>query len=626
MIVANTAGVFTSIVDKSQIPETTGVSTTAAQAFISPYGEDNTWIWVSGVKDLVEKFGTPSKRYGQAFLNAYRFSMASNSLYVMRVLPNADDTVDKQQIDPATFSHVILCLAQDANNPSIKTIIPIYFNKTSDASNVIQDSERTDAPTRFTNKKFTLPDGTSTNTNIHSYLQNIVLTDEQKDALSSDTTIKSTFLDPKNVTELDNTLIPIAVIYAIGRGSYYNQIRFKITSVPDQPEVFAFEVYMVTDNGTINLETFYVTFNPNIRDGSNESMFIDHVINTYSKYLRCLTNENVLPQINSKVGDKTLIEDVLTNTAYSIDSYNTSYPLYSFSLKCGRDGDIFKDGLLNTAVYTQCLLKAYQGLYDPAILNKEEIVIDLLFDANFDMSVKQALVDLAKKRADCFVLLDLKPAGDLNGILDNMKNVFSWLDAWQAAVYAPFTVIRNPVDGTLEKVSPSYHACYIYPNNDKQGVWKVPAGTTRGVLTDIEYPIVAIDALPETLSKLYANNINPIVKKNGVYCFYGNRTAQRTSSALSDINVVRTLLKIDRDLSRFCENFIWENNTPDTWLKIEEGIKGILSTYQKEGALYEYSVEVGATDYEIKHHIIHVNVYLYIVRAVKVIPLQFTIK
>ena len=125
---------------------------------------------------------------------------------------------------------------------------------------------------------------------------------------------------------------------------------------------------------------------------------------------------------------------------------------------------------------------------------------------------------------------------------------------------------------------------------------------------------------------LLTNRINPIVKKRDVYCFYGNQTAQRVSSALSDINVVRTLLRLDRDISRFCEEFIFEDNTPETWLKIEQGVKEILAQYQEMGALYWYDVEVGATDYEIKNHIVHVNVYVKITRTIQVIHLAFIIK
>jgi len=632
MIVGNTAGVFRQIIDKSQYPETVGVSTSAAIAFTSERGIDNTWILISGgPKELLETFGQLDVvKQGQAYLNAYRFSSVSGALYAMRVLPNADDP---GIVNPARFAHIVLTIAKDADHSEIQTVLPIYYNNDKTTSNTVNDDKRKEAPTRFTTLKFTLPDGSTTNTNIYEYIaSNFTLDDTEKTDIQNDTNLKAAFLDPKGISELDATLIPFTIFYAVGRGDWYNRIGLRIAAVPNEPEVFLLEVYVNTDNGPMTVESFYVSWNPSIVDGTGETKFVDHVVNTYSKYIRSMTNKDLLPILNAPssttVDGRTLtvIEDILRNTAFAIDTYNTSYPLYDFQLMYGTDGDLYQNGLLNRKIYTQCLLSAYNGLYDSNILNKEEIVIDLLIDANHDISVKQAMVKLAEKRGDCFVVLDLLPAGDVNGILDTMKTKFSWLNTWMAAVYAPFTVIKDPMTGQEIKATPSYHACYVYPLNDQAGFWKAPAGLNRGTLTDIVRPVVDISALPDVLEKLYTNRINPIVKKRGVYLFYGNETAQRVSSALSDINVVRTLLRLDRDISRFCDQFIFEDNTPDTWLRIEEGVREILTRYKKEGALYWYDLEVGATEYEIKHHIVHVNVYVKIVRAIKVVNLVYTVK
>ena len=628
MIVTNAPGVYSTIVDKSQYPAALGATTAAAQAFISPYGPDNEWMLITGGgKQLVSTFGTVDPKYGQAYLNAYRFATVSTNLYAMRVLPNADDGTDSNPIDPATFAHVIFTLIQDANNTANKSVLPVYFNKVQDKANTLVDDTRKDAPTKFTNLKKTLPDGTSTNTNVYDYIAtNIVLTDDQKKAIENDPNLKATYLESKNITDLDNTLQPFMIIYAIGRGSYYNSIGIRITPLVSNPGVFIVEVYSVTDAGKFTLESFYVSFDPNAKDLSGESMFIEHVINKYSKYIRVLVNQNMIPTLLSPVNNKTLIESILDGTLYTVDTYNTSIPLTEIQLDYGREGDIIKDGLVNTDVYTKCLINAYNGLYDNRILNKEEIVIDLVIDANFPMAVKQAIVNLVQKRADCFAVLDLPPVSSVDDMLDTMLNQFSWLNTYLAAVYSPFGEIKHPFTGQTVKASAAYHATYIYPQNDQNGIWKAPAGLRRGVLTDLIRPIVTVDPNETVLSKLLTNRINPIVKKRGVYVYYGNTTSQRVSSALSDINVVRTLLKIDREISRFCDNYIYEDNTPDVWLDIEEGVRQILSKYAKEGALYWFQVDVGATEYEIKNHIVHVNVYLSVTRVIKVISLTYTVK
>ena len=274
-----------------------------------------------------------------------------------------------------------------------------------------------------------------------------------------------------------------------------------------------------------------------------------------------------------------------------------------------------------------CLLNAYNGIYDPKINDREAIDIDLLLDANYDMAVKQALVNLAIRRSDCFAILDETPVGNLDQIVNTRNNAFSWLDTYLASgPYTPFTEIKHPQYGTTIKVAPSYHAAYVYPYNDQQGIWKAPAGPRRGVLHECIKTVVNIPTDAKTISTLLNNRINPIVKKNGTYMFYGNETSQRAGTDLSQINVVRTLLKLDKELSRYFENFIYEDNNPDTWLRAEQGAREILSKWQNMGALYWFDLEVGATEYEIKNMMMHAFVFVKVMKTIKVINLVYTVK
>ena len=633
MIVSNTVGVFSKFIDKSQYPLPSESETAAACVFVSERGEDNVFKFIGrGPKEFVDTFGEINVlKYGQALLNAYRFSLASNNLYAMRVLPNADDELsDGTKVDPATYAHVVFCLARDKDDPEKVTVIPVYFNKNKSTANTIQTEDLKDAPTKFTNVYFTVEDQ-KVNTNVSEYVkQPITLDDETVNNLQNDEYIKTFFLNPKSISNLDSTITPFIIIYAIGRGEWYNNLEISITKVPNAPGLYNLEVRTTINDQRITLENFVVSFDPSLVDGTGETYFIDHVTKTYSKYIRTFTNKNLIPTLLSKkqVGDKTytLIDYVLDGTLYVVDSYGMSYPTTYVDFKYGREGDLFVNGLLNKQVYTMLLIKAFQGQYDSRITNKDEIEIDLILDANYDMAVKQQIVKLAQKRSDCFAILDILPAGTVDDIIQIRQTKFSWLNTFLAALYAPFSVIADPVSGSHIKVAPSYHVSYVYPNNDKAGIWKAPAGLNRATLTDILYSLVDISTEPSVIANLLTNQINPIVKKRGVYIFYGNETAQKVSSSLSDINVVRTLLRLDREISKFCDNFLFEDNNPDTWNRVETGVREILASYKRKGALYWYDVEVGATEYEIKTHRMHVNVYVKVMKTVKVINLTFTIK
>ena len=125
--------------------------------------------------------------------------------------------------------------------------------------------------------------------------------------------------------------------------------------------------------------------------------------------------------------------------------------------------------------------------------------------------------------------------------------------------------------------------------------------------------------------QLYLKQINPIVKFNVGYTVYGQLTAQVRPTALQDVNIMRLVLYIKRALEQFCRFYIFEMNDSGTWGAITDQVNKFLKTIQDKRGLYSYSVNVGASEYDIKAKRLNVNVTLNPTRVVEQILLNMYI-
>jgi len=124
---------------------------------------------------------------------------------------------------------------------------------------------------------------------------------------------------------------------------------------------------------------------------------------------------------------------------------------------------------------------------------------------------------------------------------------------------------------------------------------------------------------------LYLEQINPIVKFNVGYTVWGQLTSQKRPTAMQDLNITRLVLYIKRALEQFCKFYIFELNDEETWGRISSNIDKFLKMIQNKRGLYNYSIEVGASEYEIKAKQCHVNVTLNPTRVIEQIHLNFYI-
>ena len=143
-----------------------------------------------------------------------------------------------------------------------------------------------------------------------------------------------------------------------------------------------------------------------------------------------------------------------------------------------------------------------------------------------------------------------------------------------------------------EYISPDIFAirqmAYTDANFDS---WIAPAGLVRGRLTkpvDVEMVLTQGDR-----DALYGpgNCINPIQKFNtyGIV-IWGQRTTQRTATALDRINVRRLMIVIRKMLLASTRQFVFEPNDAATWKRITQAVEPMLKDIKSRRGITQFNV------------------------------------
>ena len=174
----------------------------------------------------------------------------------------------------------------------------------------------------------------------------------------------------------------------------------------------------------------------------------------------------------------------------------------------------------------------------------------------------------------------------------------------------------------------------IYASVDNNvGVHKAPANVG---LNSVLAPSVNITgAIQEDLNLPVngkaVNAIRSFIGK-GVLV-WGARTLDGNSQDWKYINVRRTLLMIEQSVKSAVENYIFEPNTPQTWMKVRIAIENFLTSMWKRGALlgispaeaYEVAIGIGdtMTPEDVLDGVMRISVFLSVARPAEFIEITF---
>ena len=235
-------------------------------------------------------------------------------------------------------------------------------------------------------------------------------------------------------------------------------------------------------------------------------------------------------------------------------------------------------------------------------LDDETINIGIaLVPGIYTQAVQNNLITLAENTQD-FIALVSPPYG-----IGTAQDAIDWtngrssstagsrtaaLNSSYAAVYFPHLKVFSVFDGKDRWLDPTIFAARQMAYTDAVAdSWIAPAGFQRGRLTkptDTELKLSQGDR-----DALYSggNVVNPIVAfpQQGITIF-GQRTTQRSPTALDRINVRRLMIYIRKIIMASTRRFVFEPNDSFTWSQIEALLNPFLDAIRKRRGITEFRV------------------------------------
>ena len=274
------------------------------------------------------------------------------------------------------------------------------------------------------------------------------------------------------------------------------------------------------------------------------------------------------------------------------------------------------------------------GLY--AFENPEAIDINLLATPGFSTgAVIGTALQISESRGDILYIVDppfgLRPQQVVdwhNGML--LSDLKAAVNSSYGALYWGWLRVFDQFSSDEIWIPPSGHITAVFSRTAREAEqWFAPAGLRRGRLLtalDIEYSPTQGER-----DLLYGsgNAVNPIVKfpQDGI-TVWGQRTLQRTQSALNRVNVRMLLIFIKKNLIQLLRNFIFEPNDRILWRQVTATIEPFLADIQARRGMTAFRVivnETNNTPERIDRNELWVSVFLKPTRTVEFIVLNLVV-
>ena len=276
----------------------------------------------------------------------------------------------------------------------------------------------------------------------------------------------------------------------------------------------------------------------------------------------------------------------LIEGTYSLAGGNSGFPLVGDAMDTAVIGSVRVDGG-KTGI---------EALDDDTL----DISIAIAPGVGFSESdaIQNALITKAES-TQAFLAVVSPPFAEVTSVQDalNWHNGISTvrttaINSSYASIYWPWVKVFSVADGKDIWMAPEIFAARQMAYTDAvSDPWFAPAGYVRGRLTkplDTELQLNQGDR-----DALYGpgNAINPIVKfpQQGIVIF-GQRTAQRTPSALDRVNIRRMMIVIRKMILAATRRLVFEPNDPITWARVEEILNPALDDIKLRRGITEFKV------------------------------------
>jgi phage tail sheath protein FI len=150
-----------------------------------------------------------------------------------------------------------------------------------------------------------------------------------------------------------------------------------------------------------------------------------------------------------------------------------------------------------------------------------------------------------------------------------------------AAIYYPWISVQDPKTKRMRVVPPSGAVAGIFVRTDMQkGVYKAP--TNELVMEAIDTEVAVDQADQNELGRIGVNVIRKFTGRG--ILVWGSRTTS-DDSMWKNINVRRTVIYLERSISKGIEWVVFEPHDEITWTEIKQSAVEFLTTSWKNGML-----------------------------------------
>jgi hypothetical protein len=435
-------------------------------------------------------------------------------------------------------------------------------------------------------------------------------------APAQSTTIPNYFTSASFVLETisEGTIMNNSGSNALGANGTLNSgssdnIRWEITN--SNTGSGTFNVLVRRGNDTESNKAVLEAWN-NLTLDPNSNRYISQVIGDQVLNYNAANNQMELsgsyPNMSQYIRVKTVnysTPDYFDANGVAISAYTASIPVNG----SGSEGGSFYNasGTVNSTINlydkiganTQGLIGASYNNMIALFGNAEAYQFNLLFapgllnDVQTHASQITNIISNTIARGDNMFVVDLSSYGSTLG---NTVIQAQTKDTSYAAAYWPWVRIIDPGTGKQVWVPASTVIPGVYAFNDKVSApWFAPAGINRGGLSTVLQ--AELKLTQGNRDTLYANNINPIatLPKQGVVV-YGQKTLQKSQSALDRVNVRRLMIELKGYIRQIADTIVFEQNNITTRNSFIARVTPYLEGIQQKQGLYAYKVVMDDTN------------------------------
>lgn len=432
------------------------------------------------------------------------------------------------------------------------------------------------------------------------------------------------------------------VSYAEGTGAYGNNIAFRLTSEVTYNKTYDFKCYAVSiiesDNSGSNkvlTGPAVISFYPEALTNGGSSLSLPMVFQSYFDGVSCFYNDEAYDQLIDDIMTATdNVYDIPENIDFIFGDEHCTVDRTGAASMFSAAGIFFEDGSNGSVsdrfteketkkVYDKLLQGVFSGSDYPEIFDKKQYPIDVILDANFDLTIKNSINDFVNQRGDCIAVLDTgecqSPEETIVWRQNNIVYEDYFTSLWSQALKLYDTFTASDI-----VVTPTYFLASKIPSTDSQyGIHYPFVGPNRGVITGYK----SLNWTPNEQQKenLYDNDINYIEKNYRNTRFMGQLTTLNRKTALSDINHVRCLLKITREVEEIMDNYIFELANADTFASINAELASALAEWVTKGACTVCQGTCTQTALEAENKTAHVTVEIVFVDVIEKIIIDINV-